>query len=75
MLQIVASLIDAARGVIYDRHMFIVQVKEENSQIERNVKKYGNPKTFSSSYFLSMRPHFKFQPKIRLLHIFEKNSI
>ncbi len=25
MLQIVASLIDAARGVIYDRHMFIVQ--------------------------------------------------
>ncbi len=25
MLQIVASLIDAARGVIYDRHMVIVQ--------------------------------------------------
>jgi hypothetical protein len=25
MLQIVASLIDTARGVIYDRHMFIVQ--------------------------------------------------
>jgi hypothetical protein len=25
MLQIVASLIDAARGVIYDRHLFIVQ--------------------------------------------------
>jgi hypothetical protein len=25
MLQIVESLIDAARGVIYDRHMFIVQ--------------------------------------------------
>ncbi len=25
MLQIVASLIDAARGFIYDRHMFIVQ--------------------------------------------------
>jgi hypothetical protein len=25
MLQIVVSLIDAARGVIYDRHMFIVQ--------------------------------------------------
>jgi hypothetical protein len=25
MFQIVASLIDAARGVIYDRHMFIVQ--------------------------------------------------
>ena len=25
MLQIVASLIDAARGIIYDRHMFIVQ--------------------------------------------------
>ncbi len=24
-LQIVASLIDVARGVIYDRHMFIVQ--------------------------------------------------
>jgi hypothetical protein len=24
-LQIVASLIDAARGVIYDRHLFIVQ--------------------------------------------------
>ena len=24
-LQIVASLTDAARGVIYDRHMFIVQ--------------------------------------------------
>jgi hypothetical protein len=25
MLQIVASLIDAARGIIYNRHMFIVQ--------------------------------------------------
>ncbi len=25
MLQIVALLIDAARGIIYDRHMFIVQ--------------------------------------------------
>ena len=25
MLKIVASLIDAARGVIYDRHMFVVQ--------------------------------------------------
>jgi hypothetical protein len=25
MLQIVASLIDAARGIIYDRHMFILQ--------------------------------------------------
>ncbi len=25
MLQILASLVDAARGVIYDRHMFIVQ--------------------------------------------------
>ncbi len=25
MLQIVTSLIDAARGVIYDHHMFIVQ--------------------------------------------------
>jgi hypothetical protein len=25
MLQIVASLIDAARGIIYDRHMFVVQ--------------------------------------------------
>jgi hypothetical protein len=25
MLQIVASLIDTARGVIYDHHMFIVQ--------------------------------------------------
>ncbi len=24
-LQIVASLIDAARGIIYDRHMFIAQ--------------------------------------------------
>ena len=28
MLQIVASLIDAARGVIYDRHMVIVQATE-----------------------------------------------
>ncbi len=28
MLQIVASLIDAARGVIYDRHMFIVQATD-----------------------------------------------
>ncbi len=28
MLQIVASLIDAARGVIYARHMFIVQATE-----------------------------------------------
>ncbi len=28
MLQIVASLIDAARGVINDRHMFIVQATE-----------------------------------------------
>jgi hypothetical protein len=27
-LQIVASLIDAARGVIYDCHMFIVQATE-----------------------------------------------
>jgi hypothetical protein len=27
-LQIVASLIDAARGIIYDRHMFIVQATE-----------------------------------------------
>ncbi len=25
MLQIVAALIDAARGIIYDHHMFIVQ--------------------------------------------------
>jgi hypothetical protein len=25
MLQIVASLIDATRGVIYDHHLFIVQ--------------------------------------------------
>ena len=28
-LQIVASLIDAARGVIYDRHMFIVQATDD----------------------------------------------
>ncbi len=28
MLQIVASLIDATRGVIYDRHMFIVQATD-----------------------------------------------
>ena len=28
MLQIVASLIDVARGVIYDRHMFLVQATE-----------------------------------------------
>jgi hypothetical protein len=28
MLQIVASLIDAARGIIYDHHMFIVQATE-----------------------------------------------
>ncbi len=27
-LQIVASLIDAAKGVIYDRHMFIVQATD-----------------------------------------------
>ncbi len=27
-LQIVASLIDAARGVIYDHHMFIVQATD-----------------------------------------------
>ncbi len=30
MLLIVASLVDAARGVIYDRHMFIVQATEAN---------------------------------------------
>jgi hypothetical protein len=28
MLQIVASLIDTARGIIYDRHMFIVQATD-----------------------------------------------
>jgi hypothetical protein len=28
MLQIVASLIDAARGAIYDRHLFIVQATD-----------------------------------------------
>ncbi len=44
MLQIVASLIDAARGVIYDRHMFIVQatacfaaVVTENVFINRHL--------------------------------------
>jgi hypothetical protein len=31
MLQIVVSLIDAARGVIYDRHMFIVQATGKQS--------------------------------------------
>ena len=29
MLQIVASLIDAARGIIYDRQMFIVQATDD----------------------------------------------
>jgi hypothetical protein len=33
MLQIVASLIDAARGVIYDRHMFIVQATDDLEKI------------------------------------------
>ncbi len=31
-LQIVASLIDAARGIIYDRHMFIVQATGKEAQ-------------------------------------------
>ncbi len=35
MLQIVASLIDAARGVIYDRHMFIVQATEHGQIIAK----------------------------------------
>ncbi len=30
-LQIVASLIDAARGVIYDRHMIIVQATDDST--------------------------------------------
>ena len=29
MLQIVASLIDAARGIIYNRHMFMVQATDK----------------------------------------------
>jgi hypothetical protein len=41
MLQIVASLIDAAIGIIYDRHMFIVQAtgaRTIKSQQIRNVQ-------------------------------------
>ncbi len=38
MLQIVASLIDAARGVIYDLHMFIVQATDLSSGSVSNDK-------------------------------------
>ncbi len=38
MLQIVASLIDAARGVIYDRHMSIVQAQDQLGR-----KEWGRP--------------------------------
>ncbi len=45
MLQIVASLIDAARGVIYNRHMFIVQATGQikHSSLLRPIVTYeGN---------------------------------
>jgi hypothetical protein len=43
MLQIVASLIDAARGVIYDRHMFIVQaIGGQSSNLYLNVVHFFN---------------------------------
>ncbi len=38
-LHIVASLIDAARGIIYDRHMFIVQatgLRDEEKKVFEN---------------------------------------
>jgi hypothetical protein len=42
-LQIVASLIDAAKGVIYDRHMFIVQATgQDRSCAERQWQKGEN---------------------------------
>ncbi len=40
-LQIIVSLIDAARGVIYDRHMFIVQATDhesESSIFQKNLR-------------------------------------
>jgi hypothetical protein len=37
MLQIVASLIDAARGIIYDRHMFIIKATGIYIQFDQNV--------------------------------------
>jgi hypothetical protein len=37
MLQIVASLIDAARGVIYDRHMFIVQATGHHVYLPQDI--------------------------------------
>jgi hypothetical protein len=53
MLQIVASLIDAARGVIYDCHMFIVQatgftayerkkkiIRQNNLKTKKQLHKY-----------------------------------
>ncbi len=40
MLQIVASLIDAAKGIIYDRHMFIVQATEDLKNIDQFVEMY-----------------------------------
>jgi hypothetical protein len=37
MLQIVASLIDAARGIIYDRHMFIVQATGHHVYLPQDI--------------------------------------
>ena len=34
-LQIVASLIDTAKGIIYDHHMFIVQATDLHSTVTR----------------------------------------
>ncbi len=53
MLQIVASLIDAARGVIYDRHMFIVQ-----ATVHIRTLKLSN---IGPGYYLYGRPSRKFQ--------------
>ena len=45
-LQIVASLIDAARGVIYDRHMFIVQATDSIHCFSKREKKMLNQQFF-----------------------------
>ncbi len=54
MLQIVASLIDAARGVIYDRHMFIAQATDDT-----NNKQYLRTCYILQIYWTKTRHHLK----------------
>jgi hypothetical protein len=46
MLQIVASLIDTTRGVIYDHHMFIVQATDSIHCFSKREKKMLNQQFF-----------------------------